>query len=367
MTPRIPFNDLARQSVDDRATVDAAITRVLDRGWYLLGPETEAFEDEFAAYCGAGGTVAVANGTDAIEIALRTVGCVGPDDEVILSANAGNYATTACAAIGATPVYAEIDPVTLLLDPASVGRLVTPSTRAIVATHLYGNVVDIESVRRVAPPGVALVEDCAQAHGASIGGRRVGSLGDVAAFSFYPTKNLGALGDAGAVVSSSADHLERARSLRQYGWTQRYRVGAAGGRNSRIDEVQAAVLRGRLTTLDERNDRRRSIRDRYHEALRARVAVVADAGGDICSVAHLCVVRSPDRDALLASLAADGVDAAIHYPIADHQQPTHSSPVRADDLTQTERACAEVLSLPCFPELGDDEVDRVIAVVTAHT
>jgi dTDP-4-amino-4,6-dideoxygalactose transaminase len=366
MAPPVPFNDLSRRPPDLLRALTESVARVVDSGWYLLGPETEAFEEEFAAYCGASGCVGVANGTDALELALRAIGC-RPGDEVILTANAGNYATTACRAIGATPVYADVDDTTLLLDPAAAARLVSPSTRGIVATHLYGNVVDIDAVRG-ALPGVAVVEDCAQAHGASLRGDRVGSLGDIAAFSFYPTKNLGGLGDAGAVVTSSADHLLRARQLRQYGWTERYRVGVEGGRNSRIDEIQAAVLRTLLPTLDAANDRRRAIQARYRDELSGRLELVQDAPGEVTTVAHLVVARSPRRDAVVRELAERGVQAAVHYPIADHRQPTASpGSYRADSLVVTDQACAEVLSLPCFPELGDDEVGMAIDAVRSLT
>src|SRR5690606_32183943 len=199
----------------------AAAERVIRSGWFLLGPETEAFEQAFAAACGASHAVGVGNGTDALELALRGVGC-GPGDEVVVTANAGMYATTACLAIGATPVFADVDDESLLVDPTSVESLVGEDTRAVVATHLYGSVVDIDALRAHLPEGVSIVEDCAQAHGAHLGGRPVGSLGDIAAFSFYPTKNLGAAGDAGAVVTHEPDVAARVRSLRQYGWESRY-------------------------------------------------------------------------------------------------------------------------------------------------
>src|SRR5262245_37820541 len=221
VTETVPFNDLGRQSPQMLAALEEAALRVIRSGWYLLGPETDAFEAEFAAYCGASTCVAVANGTDALELALRSVGCRA-GDEVVVVGNAGMYGTTAALAIGAVPVFAEIDPATLLIDPKSAAALVTDRTGAIIATHLYGNVVDVDALRAGLATAVPIIEDCAQAHGASIGGRSVGSFGDVAAFSFYPTKNLGALGDAGAVVSSDDQVVARARSLRQYGWESRY-------------------------------------------------------------------------------------------------------------------------------------------------
>lgn len=353
----VPFNDLTRRTERNRAAIDRAIRRVVDSGWYLLGPETTAFEEEWARYCGASGCVAVANGTDALEVALRAVGCTA-GDEVILAPNAGNYGTIACRAIGAIPVYADVGAEDLLLDPTSVARVAGPRCRALIATHLYGHVADVGALRAAAP-GVAVIEDGAQAHGARRHGRRVGSLGDIAAFSFYPTKNLGALGDGGAVVSSSPELLARARQLHQYGWSDRYRTTLVGGRNSRMDEMQAAVLRAMLVRLDEDNVRRRTIIDHYRDALGSDLALI-DGPIDTYSVGHLCVVRTPERDRVQAALAADGIATAVHYPLPDHHQPAQQGAAfRSDDLPVTEQACTDVLSVPCFPELTDEEVDLV--------
>jgi aminotransferase EvaB len=367
MTDGVPFNDLRRHWAPLAERLEAAATRVLRSGWFLLGPETEAFESEFAAFCGAPESVAVANGTDALEIALRALGCKA-GDEVVVTANAGMYSTTATLAIGAAPVFAEIDPRSLLLSDTSAGALVSAKTVAVVATHLYGNVVDIDQLRRHLPSGLPIVEDCAQAHGAAIDGRTVGSLGDVAAFSFYPTKNLGAIGDAGAVVSSHADVLARARALRQYGWASRYNATVPGGMNSRMDEIQAAVLREFLPLVPEWNCRRAEIRAHYVEKMGDRIDFV-DAGNDrTMSATHLCVARVSDRDRLLGAVRSDGIACDVHYPVPDHRQPALSRRrFRHGDLTETERACAEVLSLPCFPTLRDDEIERVIASVRRHT
>lgn len=367
MTGTVPFNDLQRHWAPLADRLEAAATRVLRSGWYLLGPETEAFESEFAAFCGADGCAAVASGTDALEIALRALGC-GPRDEVVVTANAGMYATTATLAIGASPVFAEIDPGSLLLSAKSAAALVTPRTAAVVATHLYGNVVDVEGLRRNLPQGVPIVEDGAQAHGASIGGRTVGSLGDIAAFSFYPTKNLGAVGDAGAVVSNRPELIVRAKALRQYGWESRYVVTLAGGMNSRIDELQAAVLREFLPLVPQWNDRRAHVRSRYVEALGDRLDFVD--GGDVHArpATHLCVARVQGRDHLRAGMASDRVGCEIHYPVPDHRQPALSRRrFRHGDLVETERACAEVLSLPCFPLIREDEMDRVVESVRRRT
>jgi dTDP-3-amino-2,3,6-trideoxy-4-keto-D-glucose/dTDP-3-amino-3,4,6-trideoxy-alpha-D-glucose/dTDP-2,6-dideoxy-D-kanosamine transaminase len=370
MDARVPFNDLHRYAERLADRLEATASRVIRSGWYLLGPETEAFEAELAAFTGVAGCVSVANGTDALEIAMRAVG-VGAGDEVVLAANAGGYATTACLAIGAVPVYADVDADLLLLSVADAAAAVTPATRAVVVTHLYGTVAYVGALRAAIPAGVAIVEDVAQAHGARRDDRIAGSMGDAATYSFYPTKNLGALGDGGAVVSSRDDVLERARALRQYGWERRYHVTVDGGRNSRLDEIQAAFLRVLLPDVIERNARRTAIRDSYAGALADRVRFVGDLAADgVATVpaTHLCVVRSAERDRLVADLAEAGVATAVHFPVPDHRQPAlQRHPFRHGPLDHTVRACDEVVSLPCFPELTDDEVAQVIEAIEKAT
>lgn len=363
----MPFNDLRRHWAPYRDRLEDAVTRVLRSGWFLLGPETEAFESEFASFCGAGGTVAVGNGTDALELALRAVGCDG-GAEVVVAPNAGMYATTAVLAIGGVPIFADVDPVSLVVTSDSVAAVVSERTAAVVVTHLYGNVADVDAIRRRVPSGIAVVEDCAQAHGARLGGRPVGALGDAAAFSFYPTKNLGAVGDAGAVVANRSEVLDRARSLRQYGWRTRYVVDDAGGRNSRIDEVQAAVLRESLPLLGGWNERRAAIRRRYLDGFGDKVGFVGSTTPGAEPVTHLCVVRSDDRNGLRERLGLAGVRSEVHYPVPDHRQPVlRDRAVGPGRLVESERACAEVLSLPCFPALRDDEIERVVAAVVECT
>jgi aminotransferase EvaB len=362
----VPFNDLQRYAALVADRLEASAGRTIRSGWYLLGPETDAFEAELAAFTTVAGCVSVANGTDALEIALRSLGVEG-GDEVVLAANAGGYATTACLAIGAVPVFADIDPGSLLLTPTAVADACTPATRAVVVTHLYGNVVDVDAVRSSVGADIAIVEDVAQAHGAERSGRVAGSFGDAATYSFYPTKNLGGLGDGGAVVSDRPDVVHRARALRQYGWESRYHVTIPGGRNSRLDEIQAGFLRVLLPEVIGRNQRRAAIRSRYVDALGDRVTFVATPA-DTIPATHLCVVRVPDRDTVAADLAGLGVATAVHFPVPDHRQPALATrPHRATSLIDTERACAEVLSLPCFPELSDDEIDHVIAAVEKVT
>ncbi len=336
--------------------------RVVRSGFYVLGPETERFEAEFGAFCGAGaGAVGVASGTDALEIALRAVG-VSAGAEVITVPNAGGYTTGAVLAIGATPVLVDVDARSLLIDPERCAAAVTSRTAAIVVTHLYGSPASVRSLREWLPPGLPVVEDAAQAHGAVADGQRVGVLGDAAAFSFYPTKNLGAIGDGGAVVSRDRAILDRARMLRQYGWSERYVASVGGGRNSRLDEIQAAVLRVKLPHLTTWNDARRAIARRFLDAVSDRVEFVTRA--DASNVVHLCVARHPERDALRDRLSALGVGTAVHFPVPDHAQTAFAGRVRVPEPTPcADRACAEVLSLPCFPELTEAELESAISTV----
>lgn len=359
-------NDVGRHLAPHRASLSSAIEKVLDSGQLVLGSQVRQFEESFAGYCRSEHCVCVASGTDALEIALRAVD-VGAGDEVITVANAGMYGSAAVLAIGAVPRYVEIDPRDLLMD---LDRLQTALDRpnhrpaAVIVTHLYGQAVDMIRVMSVAAPrGVAVVEDCAQAHGATFGGRPCGSWGDAAAFSFYPTKNLGALGDAGVVVTNSADIAGKARELRQYGWSAKYVATRPGGRNSRMDELQASVLNVLLPRLDGWNEQRRRIVARYSEELR-HDRLVVPRRGSLGDVGHLFVVRARERDGLRGHLTDNGIGSEVHYPVPDHRQPAvravTGSPV---SLPLTEAACDEVVSLPCFPEMTDAEIQRVIDAV----
>jgi len=362
---RVPLNDLRRGRERYAQRLREQFDHVLAKGSYILGEQVSAFEAEFAAYCGVAHCVGVASGSDALELALRAVG-VGADDDVVTVANAGMYSTIAIRAIGARPRYVDVDDGTLLLSAQKVAGAQTPRTRAIVVTHLYGRLAPIADVVRVARErDVAVIEDCAQAHGARLGAQRAGSLGTIGCFSFYPTKNLGALGDAGAIVTTDANLAQRARALRQYGWERKYRATVQGGRNSRLDELQAAMLRVCLPHLDEENAARRQILRTYADRIVHRSIRTPAPPGEDC-VAHLAVVRSPHRDSLRRHLEATGVGTDIHYPIADHRQPIAREDVTAS-LPVTERACDEVLSLPCFAAMTADEVDYVIAACNAWT
>ena len=356
---RIPVNDLRRSWVVERPEVGEAVARVIASGWYVHGPEHAAFEAELADYLGVRHVAGVASGTDALVLALLGVGC-GSGSEVVTCANAGGYTSTAVAQLAGRVVYCEVDPRTLVMTRDTVERAIGPATRAVVVTHLYGNVVDVAAIVDVCRPrGIRVIEDCAQAIGATdASGHRVGSLGDAAAFSFYPTKNLGAVGDGGAIAATDDAIDARVRSLRQYGWTAKYRIGAGEGRNSRLDEIQAAVLRAGLPQLDVLNERRREIVRRYQTACAGtEVSVVTGAGCE--TVAHLAVVRTRERDRLRTWMDERGIDTDIHYPVADHRQPGLRPPARTTNLRESERAVSEVLTLPCFPRMTDDEVDHV--------
>lgn len=355
------MNDLAAHHAPLAGALTDAVQRVIDSGWFILGREVAAFEEAFAAYCGTGHAVGVGNGTDAIELALAGVG-VGRGARVALAANAGGYGTTAVLALGAEPVYVDVDEDTATLDPALLDRA---EFDAVLVTHLYGRLADVQSLRAVADRhGATLVEDCAQAHGASLAGRRAGAWGDAAAFSFYPTKNLGALGDAGAVVTADPGIAGRVRRLRQYGWDRKYHQVTGPARNSRLDELQAAVLGVKLPHLDGWNARRVAVAARYGAAIRHPKVTLpqVEAPGH---VAHLYVLRCAERDALSAHLRAVDVPHDVHYPVPDHRQPVHGGRFAGLRLPVTERLCAEVLSLPCHPELDPAAVDRYAAAVNA--
>jgi dTDP-4-amino-4,6-dideoxygalactose transaminase len=359
---RVPFNVLAPGVQAIRAEVDAAVARVLDRGWFLMGPELEEFERQFAAYLAADRrAVGVGSGTDALRIGLGALG-IGNGDEVLVTANAGVPPVAAVVAAGARPVFCDVDPVTHTLDPARIERHVGPLVKAILVVHLYGHPAAMDPILETARRhGLKVLEDCAQAHGARYNGRLVGTFGDAAAFSFYPTKNLGAFGDAGAVVSGEPDVIDRARLLRMYGWRERY-VSQTHSTVSRMDEIQAAVLSAKLRHLDEWNARRTRIAERYRANLDGVVALPPRDG-----VFHLFVVRTPDRDRLKAHLAERGVGTDVHYPLPAHLQPPYAQHGHGPgSLPVTERLAREVLSLPIYPELSDDSVDYVCQVLRAH-
>jgi dTDP-4-amino-4,6-dideoxygalactose transaminase len=387
MPPRIPF--LALTLREDAAVVQRAIDRVIARGWFILGPEVEAFESEFAAAMGARHSVGVGTGTDAIALILRALG-IGRGDEVITAPLSAAYSALAVMMVGARPVFADIDPDRLTLDPGQAARAVGPRTRAILPVHLYGQPADMAGIEAVAARHhLAIVEDCCQAHLATAGGRPVGTIGIAGAFSFYPTKNLAALGDGGAIVTGDRALADRVRRLRNGGQTDRYHHGEPGI-NSRLDELQAAVLRARLPFLPQWTARRRALAARYRAALAGSAPDEIDVPPEIDAghVYHLFVVKvrgvrlQPDQDAavgrvrlqpdqsarddLQARLAATGIETLIHYPVAIPKQPALAGEQPAA-CPIAERVCNEILSLPLHPALTDADVDAVAAVVRKDT
>ncbi|MBK8475545.1 MAG: DegT/DnrJ/EryC1/StrS family aminotransferase [Opitutaceae bacterium] len=347
--------------------VRAAIARVFESGRYILGPEVAAFEREFAAWLGSGYCCGVANGTDAVELALRAVG-VRPGDGVVVPANTVSATIAAVVAAGGEPVVCDVEPDTMNLAPERLRALLESpggaTVRAVVPVHLYGHPCAMHELLRLAEErGLRVVEDCAQAHGASLGARKVGTWGHAAAFSFYPTKNLAALGDGGAVVTSDPEIAARVQALRQYGWQERYVSTGEGGRNSRLDELQAAVLRVRLLHLDGENRRRRVLAARYAAALAGCGLVLPPAPDGAVPVYHQYVVRTPGREALRLWLEERGIVAQALYPLPLHHQPAFARWAPAWALAQCERCCAEVLSLPVHPALTEADIDTVAGAV----
>jgi dTDP-4-amino-4,6-dideoxygalactose transaminase len=362
-TADVPFNDLARQSVRYRAELQNVIARVLDAGRYVMGQELDRFEEAFAAYCGTRFAIGVASGTDALTIALQAAG-TGPDDEVITAANTCVPTIVGIEGAGARPVLVDCEESTYTLDPALIEEAITPHTRAIVPVHLYGQCAELDRILDLARRnGIKVIEDCAQAHGAEYGGRRAGSFGIAGAFSFYPTKNLGALGDGGAVVTNHPDVAERARLLRNYGERDRFEH-ILRGRNSRLDALQAALLTAKLEHLDGWNERRRELAAGYDSALDGSVAVAPVEAERGRHVYHLYVVRVRQRDRFRRALADMGIETAIHYPTPVHRQPAYSDlmPV-GRTLATSERLAGEIVSLPLYPELSDEEALQVASAV----
>lgn len=359
----LAINSLSEHSEAVKDVISGALRRVCDRGWYVLGPEVESFEDQFSRYVGVSRCVSVANGTDALEIAMRALG-INAGCQVATVASAGMYATTALLAIGAVPHFMDIDLCTRTVSLQEVQRAIEAGVRAVVITHLYGRVVpDILRIVEVCGQyGVPVIEDCAQAHGARLDGMMAGAFGDVASFSFYPTKNLGALGDGGAVLTNRLELAERVARLRQYGWSSKYEVADAGGRNSRLDEIQAAVLREFLPLLDGWNIRRREIARLYSaEIVHPKVSTPESHGDD--DVAHLYVVTSEQRDALRQYLHNEKISTDVHYPIPDYRQPIFGDRYASIELPNTEWLARTALTLPCYPEMKDSDVRFVVEAI----
>jgi dTDP-4-amino-4,6-dideoxygalactose transaminase len=358
-------NNPKAQYLAHRSDIEAAIARVLDRGVYILGPEVETFEREFADFCGVSVAIAVANGTDAIRLALRAFG-IGEGDEVITVSHTALATVAAIEATGARPVLIDIDPKTYTMRPDLLAGARSDRTRAIVPVHLYGHPADMTAIMAFAAEHkIYVIEDCAQAHGARHSGRMAGSIGDAGCFSFYPTKNLGAIGDGGAIVCKSADIAEKLRAQREYGW-DKARVSRQTGINSRLDELQAAILRIKLRHLEADTRRRETIATAYEAGLAGAGVTTPFVRAGSRHAYHQYVVRAPARDALAEFLAARKIGTAVHYRLPVHRNPGYESLVRkAGSLSESETAADTVLSLPMYPELPDDVPARVIEGIRA--
>lgn len=366
MNKRVPFLDLGAAYRELQPAIDAALLRVARSGWYLLGAELRTFEEQFAGYVGVRHCVGVANGLDALHLSLLALG-VGAGDEVIVPSNTYIATWLAVSMTGARPVPVEPDPVTYNLDPARIEGAVTSRTKVILPVHLYGCPAAMVEIHRIAAQhGVAVLEDAAQAHGAALGGRKVGALGDVAAWSFYPGKNLGALGDGGAITTNDDAMADRIRVLRNYGSRVKY-VNEVKGFNSRLDDIQAGVLGVKLAQLDQWNARRADLAARYSSALAGLPVTLPVVPDDASHAWHLYVIRTAERDALREALAADGIETLIHYPIPPHRQAAYASlGLRDDALPIANRIHDEVLSLPLGPHLSFEDQGRVIESLTRY-
>jgi dTDP-4-amino-4,6-dideoxygalactose transaminase len=350
------------QYLSHKAEIDAAIAAVLDGNRYILGPQTQAFEQEFAAYLGVRHAYGVGSGTEALHVALRACH-IGAGDEIITVAHTAVATVAAIELAGATPVLVDIDPATYTIDPDKVAAAITPRTKAIVPVHLYGAAANLSPIVDLARRhNLTVIEDCAQAHGARYADRAAGSIGDVACLSFYPTKNLGAIGDGGLVATDNPAIADNVQLLRQYGWRERY-VSEISGWNSRLDELQAAILRVKLRHLDADNDKRRALAAIYAEEL-AGVVTIPIEPVNTRHIYHLYVIRHPQRDALMRFLNERGIGTAIHYPVPVHLQPAYRGRLGdVGSLPETERAAQEIVSLPIYPELGEQDVRTVAQAI----
>jgi dTDP-4-amino-4,6-dideoxygalactose transaminase len=361
----IQINDLLAKIRPHQDQIALCARRVVSSGYFILGPEVENFEQKFAEYIGSRHCVSVANGTDAIELGLRSLG-IKRGDCVATVANAGMYTTTAILAIGAIPYFMDVDLGSMVVSLDEVNKALTHGVNAIVVTHLYGLATsDIESIAAIAKRnGVPLLEDCAQAHGAMLNGKKVGTFGDISSFSFYPTKNLGALGDGGAICTNDQSIAENVKRLRQYGWKAKYDVELLGARNSRLDEMQAAILSYFLPMLDSANSRRQEIAKSYCSSITNSAVQVSPHHGEN-HIAHLFVIRSRSRESLKSHLKQMGVNSDVHYPIPDHKQTAIAEQYKHLVLENTEILAREVLTLPCYPELDQESIQIVVNAVNS--
>ncbi len=368
---KIPFNNLTGTGVTTSAKVAEAVLKVIKSGTYVLGHENKAFENEFAEYQGINYVAGVASGTDALRLALAAVGCRA-GDTVITTANAGGYSTIAALSIGCKVEFCDIDPTTHLIDVTKLRQLLHSGISAIVITHLYGNLVDFSSLlSECRALNIAVVEDCAQSLGGIINGKKAGTLGDIATFSFYPTKNLGAAGDGGAIGTNNSDYLEKVISLRQYGWKEKYDVQMPGGMNSRLDEIQAAVLRVQLEKLDQLNQIRQALLGYYQEFFYDTSIELVSTVSQNCAP-HLAVIKLPlsvNRDQVKQKLDESGISTSIHYPILDFQQRGFGFNVEywAEELEISLKSNSRILSLPLYPGLDEDDVRYIASELKGAT
>lgn len=366
-SPAVPFLDIRAGYDELSAELDAAYRRVMESGWYILGEEVEAFEHEFASYCGVKHCIGVANGLDALHLILRAAG-IGEGDEVIVPSNTYIATWLAATHAGATPVPVEPDPCTYNIDPNRIENAITARTKAIVGVHLYGQPAGMDAINEIARErGLMVIEDAAQAHGARDAGVRAGALGNAAGFSFYPGKNLGAYGDAGAVTTSDDDLADRVRILRNYGSRVKY-YNETPGFNSRLDPLQAAMLRAKLPRLDDWNGRRRTVAARYLQGLAGvRGLVLPAVPRGIDPVWHLFVVRHPRRDDLQRHLAERSIATLIHYPIPPHASLAYRSlNFAAGSFPLAEEMAGSVLSLPMGPHMTEGDVDAVVEAILSY-
>lgn len=354
------------QYQNQRDEILDAVVRVLDSGNYILGPEVSAFEDRFASYCGVSRAVGVNSGTDALILSLKALG-VGAGDEVVTVSLTAIATISAIIAVGATPVLVDVDPLFYTLNPARLEEALTERTKAVVVVHLYGQPADMDAILAIADPkGIAVVEDCAQATGGKYNGKTLGGIGDVGCFSFYPTKNLGAIGDGGAVVTSVDELAERVGRLRQYGWDKARRTTEPGV-NSRLDEMQAAILNVKLPMLESSNKRRIDIANRYDSGLKHLPIQLPVVRPNATHVYHLYVISLEDRGGLINYLEKNSIFAGIHYPVAGHLHGGYRDLVRlSSDMSVTETLTRKILSLPLYPELTEVQVDNVIDAVCSY-
>ncbi len=359
----VHFSSPKAQYISHKAEIEAAILDTLNSGWYILGEQSKLFEKEFADYIGVKHAVGVGSGTEALHVALAALG-IGPGDEVLTVSHTAVATVAAIELSGASAVLVDIEEEHYAMDPSKIEALITPRTKAIIPVHIYGQPADLNQILAIATKhNLRVIEDCAQGHGAFYNGKRAGSFGDVSCFSFYPTKNLGAIGDGGAVVTNNPELAERMRLIREYGWEERY-VSHLAGWNSRLDEIQAAVLRVKLRTLDADNSSRGRIAETYDKHLSGTGLVIPAKREGASHVHHLYVVRTKDRNKLRAHLTTHEIGTGIHYPVPIHLQKAYLGRLKgAERLPVTERVANEILSLPMYPELPEADVDATIKAV----